>query len=73
MCPRAHAVSCGTEADNWAIWGVCMHARKARGPGFVPHVVSTAIEHPAVIAFLEEVPLVPRRRGCMHLRIQGCI
>ena len=49
------AVSCGTEADNWAIWGTCMHARRQRGAGFVPHVVSCVTEPPAVLQFLVEV------------------
>lgn len=73
-------VGCGTEADNWAIWGTVMAARQrwlgdggggsgdgagggADGNGGsaeegaalppLPHVVTGAIEHPAVLACLE--------------------
>lgn len=46
--------SCGTEADNWAIWSaVCSYT--SAGLGRKPHVLSTRIEHPAVIAFLEQL------------------
>lgn len=44
--------SCGTEADAWAIWGAVMSARRQRGPGFTPHVVTSCIEHPAVLETL---------------------
>ena len=39
--------SCGTEADNSAIYGACA-AHRASGKPTPPHVVTTAIEHPAV-------------------------
>jgi cysteine desulfurase len=45
--------SCGTEADNWAIWGAVM-ARKDTVPG-TPHVVTSAIEHPAVTKCLQQL------------------
>eukprot|EP00879_Flechtneria_rotunda_P010596 GHRR01011076.1.p1 GENE.GHRR01011076.1~~GHRR01011076.1.p1 ORF type:complete len:369 (+),score=121.01 GHRR01011076.1:743-1849(+) len=45
--------SCGTESNNWAIWGTVM-ARKDRVPG-LPHVVTTQIEHPAVLACLQNM------------------
>lgn len=43
--------SCGTEADNWAVWGAVAAYRRAH-PGATPHVVTSAIEHPAVIEHL---------------------
>lgn len=46
--------SCGTESDNWAIWGAVMAARKKGLPGgALPHVVTSAVEHPAVLECLE--------------------
>lgn len=45
--------SCGTESDNWAIWGTVM-ARKDTVQG-LPHVVTSAIEHPAVINCLQNL------------------
>lgn len=46
--------SCGTEADNWAIWSaVCTYT--SMNTGSKPHVLSTVIEHPAVIKFLEHL------------------
>lgn len=46
--------SCGTEADNWAIWSaVCTY--KSHCQGKIPHVLSTVVEHPAVIKFLEQL------------------
>ncbi|KAK9817159.1 hypothetical protein WJX72_010537 [[Myrmecia] bisecta] len=44
--------SCGTESDNWAIYGSVMAARAAKGAAFVPHVVTSNIEHPAVLECL---------------------
>ena len=35
-----------------AIWGAVQAARKRHGAGFMPHVVTTAIEHPAVLGTL---------------------
>ncbi|CAD7702225.1 unnamed protein product [Ostreobium quekettii] len=43
--------SCGTESNNWAIWGVVASARK-RGIEW-PHVVTTQVEHPAVLRYVE--------------------
>lgn len=52
-----------TESDNTAIFGIvsaAVKARRAKGePAFVPHVVSTAIEHEAVLKPIEEL----KRRG----------
>jgi cysteine desulfurase len=52
--------ACGTEADNWAIWGAVMaararmrHARAHAESVPPPHVVTCAIEHPAVLVCLE--------------------
>lgn len=45
--------SCGTEADNWAIWGSVM-ARKDTVEG-TPHVVTSAVEHPAVTKCLQQL------------------
>jgi cysteine desulfurase len=58
--PRdVYFTSCGTESDNWAIWGAVMRARMATGvdpntggTARKPHVVTSAIEHPAVTACL---------------------
>ncbi|EFN56195.1 hypothetical protein CHLNCDRAFT_144931 [Chlorella variabilis] len=52
--------SCGSESDNWAIWGAVMEARRQQraapdtsgAAAFLPHVVSSRIEHPAVIECL---------------------
>jgi len=44
--------SCGTEADNWAIWGA-ISALRAQNPTLMPHVVTSAIEHPAILEQLE--------------------
>eukprot|EP00887_Chlorella_sp_A99_P007572 scaffold28.g7572.t1 len=44
--------SCGTESDNWAIVGAALAARRQRGPEFVPHIVTSAIEHSAVLELL---------------------
>ena len=46
--------SCGTESDNWAI-ASAVAAAVARGDaaaGAVPHVVASAVEHPAVLEYL---------------------
>ena len=61
--------SCGTESDNWALLGAVLAARQSgagaagsseaagsanAGPGgLLPHVVSSCIEHPAVLECLE--------------------
>ncbi|KAG2450475.1 hypothetical protein HYH02_004976 [Chlamydomonas schloesseri] len=56
---EVHFTSCGTESDNWALYGPVMAARAAAagvpgaaGSGYVPHVVASAVEHPAVLAHL---------------------
>jgi cysteine desulfurase len=47
---EVHFCGCGTEADAWAIEGAVFAARR-RGAAR-PHVVTSAIEHPAVLATL---------------------
>jgi cysteine desulfurase len=46
-------VSCGTEADNWAIAGA-IRMRASYIKSGKPHVVASEIEHPAVLQFLED-------------------
>lgn len=55
--------SCGSEADNWAIVG----ALRARG-GRRRHVVTSAIEHPAVLACVEALAAAEE----CTLSIVGC-
>ncbi|GIL75868.1 hypothetical protein Vretimale_5575 [Volvox reticuliferus] len=60
---EVHFTSCGTESDNWAIYGAVMAARMAQlrlqpqlqpvGPP--PHVVTSAVEHPAVLVHLKHL------------------
>jgi cysteine desulfurase len=45
--------SCGTESDNWAVWGAVTAARMRGEP--LPHVVTTAVEHPAMLACLSHM------------------
>jgi cysteine desulfurase len=53
--------SCGTESDNLAIYMALIQALERRGhsSGFVPHVVSCNVEHPAVELCLRSL----ERRG----------
>jgi cysteine desulfurase len=46
--------SCGTESNHAAVWGAVMAARR-RDPAVRPHVVATAVEHPAVLAHLRQL------------------
>ena len=39
--------ACGTESNNWALAGAAL-AWRAEHPGSTPHVVASAVEHPAV-------------------------
>lgn len=52
--PQIYFTSCGTESDAWAIWGA-VAARRAElaARGALPHVVTSAVEHPAVSAYLQ--------------------
>jgi cysteine desulfurase len=51
--------SCGTESDNWAIWGAVAAARarsiKGEQPSSLPHVVTSSIEHPAILNQLKHL------------------
>ncbi|MEW5300733.1 MAG: hypothetical protein WDW36_003643 [Sanguina aurantia] len=49
--------SCGTEADNWAIYGAVTAKRRSmlEANGGLPHVVTSAIEHIAVLAYLQHL------------------
>lgn len=68
-------VGCGTEADNWAIVGAVMAARRrwrvgggnGDGGDTLPHVVTTSIEHPAVLECLEAL----RRDGLCEFTAVG--
>eukprot|EP01051_Picozoa_sp_SAG22_P008102 SAG22_NODE_599_length_8683_cov_3.593080_2_plen_430_part_00 len=44
--------SCGSEADNQAIHIACARGRGRMAKGRVPHVVTTNIEHPAILECL---------------------
>eukprot|EP00878_Enallax_costatus_P021779 GHUV01023072.1.p1 GENE.GHUV01023072.1~~GHUV01023072.1.p1 ORF type:complete len:189 (-),score=29.54 GHUV01023072.1:895-1461(-) len=50
---EVYFTSCGTESDNWALFGAIM-AKKDSVQG-VPHVVTTQIEHPAITACLQNL------------------
>ncbi len=62
---EVHFTSCGTESDNWAIYGAVAAWRARRGQqqqqaggsagSVVPHVVTTAVEHPAILVHLEHL------------------
>ncbi len=47
--------SSGTESDHWAIWGARTARRSALGPSKTPHVVSSTVEHPAVLQYLQSL------------------
>ncbi len=60
----------GTEADNQALTGAVLLYREQKGSQTIPHIITTKIEHPAVLktcAFLEE-------RGCAvtYLDVDSC-
>ena len=44
--------ACGTESNNWALAGAALAWREGH-PGATPHVVASAIEHPAVTECLK--------------------
>lgn len=45
----------GSESDHWAIWGARTNKRSRIGPAVTPHVVTSAIEHPAVLQYLKSL------------------
>ena len=47
---RIFFTSGGTEADNWAIWGAAKRFGKKH-----KHIITTAIEHPAVLNCMKEL------------------
>lgn len=51
--------SCGSESDNWAIAGAIQLATERTDAAPVPHVITSAIDHPAVLVYLEDA----QRRG----------
>jgi cysteine desulfurase len=50
---EVHFTSCGTESDNWALFGAVM-AKRNTVQG-IPHVVTSQIEHPAITACLQNL------------------
>ncbi|KAG2493247.1 hypothetical protein HYH03_008385 [Edaphochlamys debaryana] len=58
-----HFTSCGTESDNWAIYGSTVAGRRraaavgglAAAAAAVPHVVTSVVEHPAVLVHLNHL------------------
>ena len=52
---QAHEIyftASGTESDHWAVWGSRAAKRRALEAHQTPHVVSSIIEHPAVLQYL---------------------
>ena len=47
--------SSGTESDNWAIWGARACTQLAAVDCQTPHIVTSVIEHPAVIQYLDSL------------------
>jgi len=52
--------SCGSEVDNWAITGALQNERN--------HVITTAIEHPAILACTDHLQAI----GIANISIIGC-
>jgi hypothetical protein len=46
---EVYFTSCGSESDNWAVMGAVEVGRRRLDEGGIPHVVTTAVEHPAVL------------------------
>ena len=55
--------ACGTESNNWALAGAALAWRAGR-PGATPHVVASAVEHPAVTECLKA--LAGLVRSCLQ-------
>lgn len=45
--------SSGTESDHWAIWGARARRQRVSGGHQTPHIITSAIEHPAVVQYLD--------------------
>ena len=45
----------GSESDHWAIWGARPSGRDRSGQSVIPHIVTSAIEHPAVLQYLQSL------------------
>lgn len=45
--------SSGTESDHWAIWGAITYTHRPFRDRQTPHIVTSAIEHPAVLQYLD--------------------
>lgn len=56
--------SSGTESDHWAIWGARACRQRAPGGRQIPHIVTSAIEHPAVLQYLDSLQQEVRCRAC---------
>lgn len=45
----------GSESDHWAIWGARTRRRSSSSQPVIPHIVTSAIEHPAVLQYLQSL------------------
>ena len=43
----------GSESDHWAIWGARAVQCSSHEASHVPHIVTSSIEHPAVLQYLQ--------------------
>ena len=59
--------ACGTESNNWALAGAAL-AWRERHQGGTPHVVASAVEHPAVTECLKALAGLVRSRPAACLR-----
>lgn len=53
--------SSGTESDHWAIWGARACTQLAAKGSQSPHIVTSVIEHPAVLQYLDSLQQEVRR------------
>jgi cysteine desulfurase len=64
---------CGSESDNWAVrialdnYYAAIPANSGFDPSVLPHVVTSAIEHPAVLSYLHQL----RDDGILSLSVVG--
>ena len=63
----------GSESDHWAIWGARTSKAGSPDPAVTPHVVTSEIEHPAVLQYLRSLakevhalPLPPKEACMAH-------